>query len=59
MLNRISSRVEGQMYQAIIFFWKVLQIFIIYESAKERNLRAFYRRVQNALSCNILKQIVL
>ena len=32
----------GHMYQAMIFFFlKVLQIFIIYESAKDRNLRAF------------------
>ena len=34
--------VEGHMYQGMIFFFlKVLQIFIIYESAKDRNLRAF------------------
>ena len=26
------------MYQAMIFFFKVLQIFIVYESAKDRNL---------------------
>ena len=45
------------MYHTMIFVLKVLQIFIIYESAKDRNLRAFFRRVQNALSCNILKQI--
>jgi len=59
MLNRISSHVEGHMYQAMTFFLKVLQIFIIYESAKDRNLRAFFSRVQNALSCNIFNQIVL
>ena len=41
----------------MIFFLKVLQLFIIYESAKDINLRAFFRRVQNALSYNILKQI--
>ena len=34
------SHVEGHMYQAMIFFLKVLQLFIIYESAKDRNLQA-------------------
>ena len=47
------------MYQAMIFSFKVLQIFIIYESAKDKNLRAFFSRVRNALSCNIFDQIVL
>ena len=41
------------------FFFKVLQIFISYESAKDKNLRAFFSRVQNASSCNIFNQIVL
>ena len=51
MLNWISSHVEGHMYQAMIFFLKVLHILIIYESAnyKDRNLRAFFSRVQNAI----------
>ena len=30
------------MYQGMIFFFKVLQIFISYESAKDKNLRAFF-----------------
>ena len=55
--NRICSHVEGHMYRTMIFFLKVLQIFIIYGSAKDRNLRAFFRRIQNAFSCNIFKQI--
>ena len=55
MLNWISSHVEGHMYQAMIFFLKVLQIFIIYESAKDRNLRAFFSRVQNAIAIFLTK----
>ena len=47
------------MYQAMIVFLKVLQIFIIYESGKDRNLQVLFSRVQNALSCNIFNQIVL
>ena len=42
----------------MIFFFKVLQFFVIHESAKDRNLRAFFSRVQNALSCNIFNQII-
>ena len=37
------------MYQAVIFSFKVLQNFIVYESAEDRNLRAFFNRVQNSL----------
>ena len=29
------------MYQAVIFSFKVLQNFIVYESAEDRNLRSF------------------
>ena len=42
------------MYQAVIFSFKVLQNFIVYESAEDRNLRAFINRVKNSLTCNIL-----
>ena len=41
------------MYQAMIFSFKVSQNFIVYESAGDRNLRAFFNRVKNLLSCNI------
>ena len=41
------------MYQAVIFSFKVSQNFIAYESAKDRNVRAIFNRVKNALSCNI------
>ena len=41
------------MYQAVIFSFKVLQNFIVYESAEDRNLWAFFNRVKNSLSCNI------
>ena len=41
------------MYQAVIFSFKVLQKFIVYESAEDRNLRAFFNHVKNSLSCNI------
>ena len=41
------------MYQAVIFSLKVAQNFISYESAEDRNLRAIFNRVKNALSCNI------
>ena len=41
------------MYQAVIFSFTVLQNFIVYESAEDRNLRAFFNRVKNSLSCNI------
>ena len=44
------------MYQAEIFSFKVLQNFIVYESAEDRNLRAFFDRVKNLLSCNIFTQ---
>ena len=47
------------MYQAVIFSLKVSQIFIAYESVEDRNLRAVFSRVKNALSCNIFYQIVL
>ena len=36
------------------FSFKVSQNFIVYESAEDRNLRAFFKRVKNSLSCNIL-----
>ena len=41
------------MYQAVIFSFKVLQNFIVYESAEDRNLRAFFNQVKNSLSCNV------
>ena len=41
------------MYQAVIFSFKVSQNFIVYESAENRNLRAFFNRVKNSLPCNI------
>ena len=41
------------MYQAVIFSFNVLQNFIVYESAEDRNLRAFFDRLKNSLSCNI------
>ena len=34
------------MYQAVIFFLKVSQNFISYESAEDRNLRAIFNRVK-------------
>ena len=45
------------MYQAVIFSFKVLQNFIVYESAEDRNLRAFLNRVKNSLSCNIFTKL--
>ena len=41
------------MYQAMIFSFKVSQNFFVYESAEDSNLRAFFNRVKNSLSCNI------
>ena len=41
------------MYQAMIFSFKVSQHFIVYESAEDRNLRVFFNRVKNSLTCNI------
>ena len=41
------------MYQAVIFSFKVLQNFIYYESAEDRNPRAFLNRVKTSLFCNI------
>ena len=41
------------MYQAVIFSFKVLQKFIVYESAEDRNLRAFFNQVKNSFSCKI------
>ena len=41
------------LYQAVTFSFKVLQNFIVYESAEDRNLRAFFNRVKISLSCNI------
>ena len=37
------------MYQAVIFFFKVSQNFIVNESAEDRNLQAFFNRAQNSL----------
>ena len=45
------------MYQAVIFSFKVLQNFVVYESAEDRNLRAFLNRVKNSLSCNIFTKL--
>ena len=36
------------------FSFKVLQNFIVYESAEDRNLPAFFNRVKNSLSCIII-----
>ena len=44
------------MYQAVIFSFKGLQNFIVYESADDRNLRAFFNRVKNSLSWNIFNK---
>ena len=41
------------MYQAVTFSFKLLQNLIVYESAEDRNLRAFFNRVKNSLPCNI------
>ena len=41
------------MYQAVIFPFKVSQIFIVCESAEDRNIRAIFSRLKNALSCSI------
>ena len=41
------------MHPAVIFSFTVLQNFIVYESAEDRNLWAFFNRVKNSLSCNI------
>ena len=43
----------NSMYQAVTFSFKVLQNFIVYESAEDRNLRTSFNRVKNSLSCNI------
>ena len=37
----------------MIFSVKVSQNFIVYQSPEDRNLRAFFNRVKNSLSCNI------
>ena len=34
------------MYQAVFFSFKVLQNFIVYENAQDRNPRAFFNRVK-------------
>ena len=34
------------MYQAVTFSFEVLQNFIVYESAEDRNLRAFFNGVK-------------
>ena len=47
------------MYQAVIFSFKVSQNFIVYESAENRNLRAFFNRVKNSLSRNILPNSIV
>ena len=40
------------MYQAVIFSFKVLQNFIVYKSAEDRNLRAIFNRVKkNIILC--------
>ena len=36
------------MYQAVIFSFKVSQNFIVYESAEDWNLRAFFNQVKNS-----------
>ena len=45
------------MYQAVIFSFKVLQNLVVYESAEDRNPRAFLNRVKNSLSCNIFTKL--
>ena len=51
---RCNNTSKNCIYQAVIFFsFKVLQNFIVYESAEEKNIRAIFKRVKNSLSCNI------
>ena len=47
------------MYQAVIFSFKVLQKFIVYESAEDRNLRALLNRVKKFIILQYFYQIVL
>ena len=47
------------MYQAVIFSFKVSQNFIFYESAEDKNLRAIFNRVKNALSWNIFTNSIV
>ena len=47
------------MFQAVIFFFKVSQNFIVNESAEDGNLQAFFNRAQNSLSCNILPNSIV
>ena len=42
------------MYQAVTFSFKVLQNFIVYESAEDRNLRAFFNRVKKFIILQLL-----
>ena len=47
------------MYQAVIFSFKVLQNFIVYENAQDRNPRAFFNRVKKFIILQYFYQIVL
>ena len=47
------------MYQAVIFSFKVLQNFIVYKSAEDRNLRAIFNRVKKNIILQNFYQIVL
>ena len=51
--SRASRPRAGGIYQAVTFSFKVLQNFIVYESAEDRNLRAFSNRKKNSLPCNV------
>ena len=38
---------------------RIVCVLIVYESAEDRNLRAVFSRVKNALSCNILPNSIV
>ena len=42
--SRALLRYNNSIYQAVIFFFKVSQKFIVHESAEDRNLRMIFNR---------------
>ena len=53
VLQRYNNSSKIPCIKSWFFSFKVSQNFIVYESAEDRNLRAFFNQVKNSLSCYI------
>ena len=57
--SRALLRYNNSIYQAVIFFFKVSQKFIVHESAEDRNLRVIFNREKKCIILQYFYQIAL